>query len=315
MSEPESHETESFTAWHPMLIALLEFYLPTGWKLLPEFLLSRLPQRIDIVVLRLVHATAGPVRKLHSIYDYLRPHTLIEHKGPTDDLELWDALTLLAYAGQYMRLAKVSEPDDMCLMVICDRIPTGFVQQVDKMGGHFEEVGGGLWRGKMAGMTMRGIATREACKEGPTERLLYTFSQAYLTAPEGLLPLDAEEMRVYTLLYQQVEQFRKQRGTMAIRDIDAAQKSYEEVLAEMLEQVPPALRLRGLTPEQIAKALTPEQRLEGLRPEQRLTGLDRDQQVLALPIEVLRALSEDYLRSLSPKVQEEIRDRLLAAGH
>ena len=32
--------------------------------------------------------TVGFLRKL--------PHTLIEHKGPTDDLEPWDALTLLA---------------------------------------------------------------------------------------------------------------------------------------------------------------------------------------------------------------------------
>src|SRR5208282_5243507 len=59
MADPEPPETESFTAWHPMLVALLEFYLPGGWKLLPELLLSRLPQRVDIVVLRLVDAITG----------------------------------------------------------------------------------------------------------------------------------------------------------------------------------------------------------------------------------------------------------------
>jgi hypothetical protein len=93
MADLEPPETESFTAWHPMLVALLEYYLPGGWKLLPEVLLSRLPQRVDIVVLRLVDAVAGPARKLHSVFDHLRPHTLIEHKGPTDDLEPGDALT------------------------------------------------------------------------------------------------------------------------------------------------------------------------------------------------------------------------------
>src|SRR5277367_815282 len=90
-------------------------------------------------------------------------------------------------------------------------------------------------------------------------------------------------------------------GTMAIRDIDAAQKSYQEVLEEMIELLPPERRLRGLAPEQ---------RLAGLAPEQRLAGLDRDHQALALPVEVLRVLPEDYLRSLSPEVQQEVRRRI-----
>jgi hypothetical protein len=306
MAEPEPAETESFTAWHPMLVALLEFYLPGGWKLLPELLLGRLPQRVDVVVLRLVDAIAGTARKLHSVFDHLRPHTLIEHKGPTDDLEPWDALTLLAYAGQYMRLARVSDPDDVCLMVICDHIPVGFVRQIEKMGGTFEALGAGLWRGKMAGLLLRGIETRLAYRTGPSEHLLYTFSRAYLSDPEALLPLDSEEARVYTLLYQQVEQFRKQRGTMAIRDNEAAQKSYEEVIAEIVAQLPPAQRLAGLAPEQ---------RLAGLAPEQRLAGLDRDHQALALPIDVLRVLPEEYLRSLSPDIQQEVRRRILLASH
>ena len=72
---------------------------------------------------------------------------------------------------------------------------------------------------------------------------------------------------MYTLLYQQVEQFRKKRGTMAIRDIEAAQKSYDEVLAELVEHAPLEVRLRGLTPAQVLAGLTPEQILAGLTPE------------------------------------------------
>jgi len=89
------------------LVALLEMYLPLGWLLIPELLLARLPQRIDIVILEMVGSAPGPVRKLHSIFDYLRPHTLIEHKGPTDDLAGEDALVLLGYGAQYMRLKKI----------------------------------------------------------------------------------------------------------------------------------------------------------------------------------------------------------------
>jgi hypothetical protein len=281
--EHESPETESITAWHPMLVALLEFYQPGGWKILAELLLSRLPQRVDVVVLRLTEAVAGTPRKLHSVFDHLRPHTLIEHKGPTDDLEPWDALTLLAYAGQYMRLAKVSDPEQVCLMVLCDRIPAGFVDQVKRLDGAFAPIGAGLWRGRMAGLLLHGVETREACKASPTEHLLYTFSRAYLTNPQGLLPLDEEERRVYTLLYQQVEQFRRKRGSLAMRDIEAAERSLDEVLDEMIERrFPPERRLRGLTPEQ---------RLAGLAPEQRLAGLTPEQILEALPPEALELLA------------------------
>src|SRR5262245_11572382 len=59
----------------------------------------------------------------------------------------------------------------------------------------------------------------------------------------------------------------------------------------------------------------PEQRLAGLAPEQRLAGLDSDHQALALPIELLCLLPEEYLRSLSPDVEAEIRRRLGQNNH
>ncbi len=177
MTEPDLPEVESTTAWHPMLVALLELYLPEGFQLLPEFLLSRLPQRVDIVVIRRVHEAAGRARKIHSILDHLRAHTLIEHKGPTDDLEPGDALTLLGYAAQYMRMAKVGDPSELCLMVVCDRIPSGFVAQVERMRGSLSRMGSGLWHGEVAGLLLHGVETREACRGGITERLLYAFSR------------------------------------------------------------------------------------------------------------------------------------------
>ena len=62
-------------------------------------------------------------------------------------------------------------------------------------------------------------------------------------------------------------------------------------------------------------AMPPEQRLAGLAPEQRLAGLDTAQVILALPVEVLRMLSEEHLRSLPPDVQDTIRQRLQGVAH
>jgi hypothetical protein len=254
MSASESPEIEPTTAWHPMLVALLEIYLPDGWQLFPEFLLGRLPQRVDIVVVRRIHEPLEAARKIHSILHHLRPHTLIEHKGPTDDLEPGDALTLLGYAAQYMRMNKLADPAELCLMVVCDRIPRGFVEQIRRLGGKLSSTGGGLWGGELAGMIMHGVETREAYRASPTERLLYAFSRAFLTAPAGV-PLDAEERQVYHSLYQQVEQFRRERGDMAIRDFEALQKSDEEFTAMWLARVKPEKRLQGLSSEEIAEAI------------------------------------------------------------
>jgi hypothetical protein len=79
---------------------------------------------------------------------------------------------------------------------------------------------------------------------------------------------------------------------------------------QRLAGLTPEQLLAGLTPEQLLAGLAPEQRLAGLAPEQRLAGLDRDHEALALSIEVLRVLPEEYIRSLSVEVQEEIRRRL-----
>ena len=160
MTEPDAPPPpESLTAWHPMLVMVLESFLPSGWQLIPELLLSRLPQRVDMVILELVGSAPGVAHKLLSIFDYLRPHTLIEHKGPTDDLAAEDALVLLAYGAQYMRLKKLKDPADLCLMVIADRIPPTFVDQVARLKGSFTQVGKGLWQGELAGAVLHGVET------------------------------------------------------------------------------------------------------------------------------------------------------------
>ncbi len=66
---------------------------------------------------------------------------------------------------------------------------------------------------------------------------------------------------------------------------------------------------RNLTPAQRLAGLAPEERLAGLAPEERLAGLAPEHVALALPTEVLRALSEDYIAALPADVQREVRAR------
>jgi hypothetical protein len=84
---------------------------------------------------------------------------------------------------------------------------------------------------------------------------------------------------------------------MNVQDMEG----YQELMGRLLDSLPV---------EEVLSHYAPEQLLAGLPPEQRLAGLDRDHQALALPIEVLRLLPEEYLRSLAPEVELEIRRRL-----
>jgi hypothetical protein len=125
----------------------------------------------------------------------------------------------------------------------------------ERLRGKFAEVSGGLWRGEIAGMTLHGVETAEACQASPSEHLLYAFSRAFTTAPREFPSLDAEEHQVYSLLYQQVEQFRRSRGDMAVRDFEALTKSYDEATASFLATVPAKQRLAGLSAEEVAQAI------------------------------------------------------------
>ena len=155
-------------------------------------------------------------------------------------------------------------------------------------------MGQGLWKGELAGFVLHGVETYDASRSGSSERLLYAFSRAFITDPQGGPPLDEEARRVYTLLQAQVEQFRKARGATAMKYYEMMQKSLEELMEPVLEAMPIEKRLRGLTPEQLRERLTPEQLRERLTPEQRLQGRTPEQ--LAATIDALPAEVREQLK-------------------
>ena len=62
--------------------------------------------------------------------------------------------------------------------------------------------------------------------------------------------------------------------------------------------------------DKLLDTLPPEQVLAHYAPEQRLAGLTSEQAVLAMPVDVLRGLSADYLATLSEATRVEIGKRL-----
>ena len=96
---------------------------------------------------------------------------------------------------------------------------------------------------------------------------------------------------MYTLLLNQVEQFRKIRGEAAMKDYELAKMSLSELLLPVFE------RMAQEEPQKLAKMLPPDQRVAGLTPEQLATVLTPEQLTKTL-------------EALPPEIREQIKQRL-----
>ena len=130
------HAAHLRTAWHPMLILLLEMLLPPDqWQVVAEYALTREPRRIDAVIVRRVDVRDWHPEYLRSLLDDLLPHNLVHFKGATDDLERADAPQLLSYAYQYMALEALQCPADISLRVVAPTLTPRFLAQLEALDG------------------------------------------------------------------------------------------------------------------------------------------------------------------------------------
>lgn len=246
---------------------------------------------MDYLILRRAEAGAEivPGATLADLWPRLSLVTVVELKTIGRPYRAGNLDRLWAYVHLY-RAAKHDElplrSDLRAALIVPNRTPT-LLADVDEMGLRWEDLGRGYWQLHGGLFTMFVVELDVVC-EREDDDFLRAFSHQEQRTREG-------------------RQFWAQLvGTrevgMAMHDME----EYEEVIRKLLST---------LTPEQRLEGLAPEQRLAGLPPEQRLAGLDRDQQALALPVEVLRLLPEEYIRSLSADVQEEIRGRIQRAAH
>ena len=289
-----------YTAWHPVLVALLERVLPGGWyQCLSEFQLTREPLRIDVVVVRRRRSGTPPApRLLASVVGDLAEHTLVHFKGPTDELERDDARMLLAYALQYLVVAEIEDPAPVALRVVAPRLTPRFVQGLRALGCELTTTGAGTHEGRLGVLLLRVIETVPVNGRAG-EHLLYTVTPGMLADPGGIPALSGEEIEVFYALQEHVEQLRHPlpgQKRRHMKDEDKVVESFEEAMTRIVARMPP------------------EQRLAGLAPEQRLAGLTEAQAVLAMPDAVLRGLSSEYLATLPRATRAAIRRRVGQTG-
>ncbi|WP_437950543.1 hypothetical protein WME98_06705 [Sorangium sp. So ce296] len=307
-----------YTAWHPVLVALLEHVVPEGWyQCISEFQLAREPLRVDIVILRRRRRGAPPVpRLLTSVVGELAEHTLVHFKGPTDELERDDARMLLAYALQYLVVAEIDDPAAVALRVVAPRVTQRFLGALRSLGCALATTGPGTHEGRLGVFPLRVVETVPATARAG-EHLLYTVTPGMVADPGGIPALSPEEIAVFWALLEHVEQVRHPlpgQRKRHMKDEKRVLESFEQALARIVARLPPEKVLQSYEPEQVLRSYAPEQRLAGLAPEQRLAGLSEAEAVLALPDTTLRALSQEYLATLPRETQAAIQERLLATS-
>ena len=272
--------------WHESFYECVSERAPPGFEVLSEFPLSRRPRRVDLLLLRRRGAPRhdDQAKILKGLWSRLPRVTLLELKSPSRGLRRSDLVRLLAYGMQYQELywREVTHHSELALVLVVPGPSKALTDELASVGCHLRPLSNGY--AQLVGFlyTCYVVFTDEV-SEAERDDYLRVFSHHAVQTPEA---------------QHWLEHWIVGKETMANA---REREGYDEMLGKLLDSLPP---------ERILRRYKPEERLAGLAPEERLAGLAREQQILALPDEVLRALSEDYIRSLPHDVQQTIRQRL-----
>ena len=278
------------TFWHPPAVTLIEGALPENYNLETEFSLRRLPQNIDLLIIRGKEAAEPPADPfLPALVTQLKDITLVEFKGGTDSVDGGDPDVLLGYACQYKQHLRAeakrekskkkkkrdtghqeeaSLPDvhgELALGFIAPRLTAAFQEGLKEWGETLRCERPGLHVGRLGRHALFFIETEVVWKASPADRFFYVLTRAFLE--EGLEKEDMteEQRELYTKAELTFSNLPREAG-MYINPtkLEQIREENRQYMREHISELSPEERLRGLQLEEILQALAPEQ-LEALR--------------------------------------------------
>lgn len=273
------------TAWHVLLAALLAERGPRCFEVRSEVPLSTEPLRADYLLLRRTRARPKePAATLRRLWEMLPSDTIVEFKSSGRPYRSRNLDRLCSYLHLYYAAVpeRVTQRSDLCGVLLVPSRTRPLEADVDSLGLSWEHLGGGYSR-------LRG---------GAFSLLVVEIDTAAAAEGDDLLRLFGHD-EVCTLEARRwlSRQLGAEGTAMEMHDLE----EFDEVVKKLVASLPP---------ERVLSAYAPEQRLAGLAPEQRLAGLAPEQLLLNLPDEALRALSDDYLATLSEETRAAIRARI-----
>jgi len=316
--------------WHVGFERILRRRGARSFEVRSEVMLSNEPARLDYLLLRKVGGAGegldDSAETLRGLWPMLPRVSVVEYKSPGHPYRPGHLDRLWGYVHTYFAnerdrprhradgtaiapgaagAPEVMDREDLCAVLVVPGRTPSLDTDVKSMRLSWEGRGGGYFR-LHGGLFALYVVEIDVVGLAEGDDLLHSLGHGKLSTVEA--------RRFWMELVGTKE------AAMSIQDMEG----YDELMQKLLADLPPEQRLAGLPPEQVLSHYDAEQRLAGLpaeqvlghyAAEQRLAGLDRDHQALALPVEVLRLLPEEYFGSLSPEVQAELHRRLKLNGH
>ncbi len=275
--------------WHVGFGRVLRRRGSHAFEVREEVPLSEEPARMDYLLLRKLPAAADDrAETLRRLWPLLPQLSIVEYKSPGRPYRSGNLDRLWAYVHTFHAdpHTRPEQRADLCAVLVVPGRSPSLDGDVERMGLSWEDLSDGYWRIR-GGLFALHVVELNAVAEAEGDDLLHSLgSGEFLTA----------ETRWFWM-----ELVGSKEAGMSVQEMEG----YDELMGKLLEKLPAELRLAGLPAREV---------LSHYAPEERLADLDRDHQALALPIEVLRLLPEQYLGSLSAEVQAEIRQRLQRAA-
>lgn len=277
--------------WHLGFGDLLSERGSPSARVVPEWTLPLRSRRVDFLLIRREDKPDRDheARSLRGLWPRLASHAVVELKSPSRPLRASELIRLVACGALYheQNYRDLGGPREVTLVLIVPRFTPTLVAEIKHMGWTLEPLEPGYAEIRGVMYTTYVVFTNEVA-EAEDDDFLRIFSDHTLRTNEA---------------YQWLETWFTEKDAML--DPKTKPEGYDELMQKLLGRLSPEERLRGLSNEE---------RLRGLPPEERLRGLSHEQVVLAMPDEILRSLSDDYIQSLPAPVQRAIRERLGRRG-
>ena len=261
----ERHEID------PILKEVLTFsFGELGIPIQTQVEVSRLPRTMDVLVV--AEQTANLERTWHgTAFDFFRAHNSIEFKGKSDPLTIFDYHLILGRAHLYLGERKISN-SEMTVTIVSARKPIKVLRQ-SQNDVQWEEIGVGHY-----------VSTDFlpvhllVCNELPLEPKYYPlllFAASKEKFRRFTLRLIEEENATYINYASRTNpDLTKEVLTMA-----GKQSLYDKQLERMAKAFGPDL-IAFLDENDLLEQMPPEVRVRGLTLEERLRGLDLDPETL-----------------------------------
>jgi hypothetical protein len=267
--------------WHESFYECVMDRAPPSFEVQAEVLLSLRPRRADLLLLRRKGEPRrdDQARILRGLWPRLSDATLVEFKSPSRGLRRSELIGLLSYGLQYHQgnLDTCPHRSGLTLVLVVPCANPALDADLAAIDCHLMPLGDGY--AEVVGFTYTTyVVFADDVAEAEHDDFLRIFSH------HPVRTLEARHWLEHWIVEKQAMPDARQ------------QEGYDEMLEKFVKAVPLEDILRHVEPEDILRHV----KIEDILP--------------ALPVEVLRGFSEDYLRSLPPHVQQMIRQRLGGVG-